>query len=617
MTKATQTDTYTDQDLIELCNAGHFDEVKRIAQSHEVDHERAFVHLILGYSHAATNDLNAAIASYETAVHIQPDYVDALNNLGLLMIDVGRPADAILKFHQALQYNQSEDILFANMAVALCAVEETDGLGEASGSLARLMQRSSLFRPADVSFAVAKIAKQSQVLQRYIRAIKSGVGLNLEEVLQDLGTEELLLNFMKICPIPDLEIEALLRQLRMQLLFSGIPNALSEVMFRTLEAIALQCDVNEYVYFETPEETAQLTELVATIGEVGSCSTWQLHICASYRSLHSLGWGAEIAVQHADCEVVKRHVLHFEHEQRLLQDIPFTGELENEVSQKVSAQYEENPYPRWISTYLQPNALTLPQVFSNLAIHVPYLNVLDGSALKVLIAGCGTGQQSISAAKKYANSQITAIDISRRSLGYAMRKTEEFGIDTITYRHTDILDLTNFEERFDVIECVGVLHHMENPELGWSVLRELLVENGLMRIGLYSHTARSAIHQAWDKIEGQRKNYSNTEIIKYRDDLARSETLHAKELFSFLDAYSTSELRDLIFNVHEHNFSIDEIQSILTRLNLEFRGFEIQKDIVKSDFINKKDDLESWKAFEAENPNTFSAMYQFWCQANS
>nr|AGI04125.1 methyltransferase type 12 [alpha proteobacterium U95] len=198
-----------------------------------------------------------------------------------------------------------------------------------------------------------------------------------------------------------------------------------------------------------------------------------------------------------------------------------------------------------------------------------------------------------------------------------MRKTEEFGIDTITYRHADILDLTNFEERFDVIECVGVLHHMENPALGWSVLRELLVENGLMRIGLYSRTARSAIHQAWDKIEGQRKNYSNTEIVKYRDDLARSETLHAKELFSFLDAYSTSELRDLIFNVHEHNFSIDEIQSILTRLKLEFCGFEIQKDTVKSDFINRNNNLESWKAFEAENPNTFSAMYQFWCQAKS
>ena len=56
-----------------------------------------------------------------------------------------------------------------------------------------------------------------------------------------------------------------------------------------------------------------------------------------------------------------------------------------------------------------------------------------------------------------------AIDLSISSLKYAKRKTKELGIENIEYIQHDILDLKNLNRKFDIIECAGVLHHMNDP----------------------------------------------------------------------------------------------------------------------------------------------------------
>jgi hypothetical protein len=66
-----------------------------------------------------------------------------------------------------------------------------------------------------------------------------------------------------------------------------------------------------------------------------------------------------------------------------------------------------------------------------------------------------------------------------------------------------------------------------------------------------------------------------------------------------------STLRDLLFHVQEHRFTIPQIDASLTQLGLVFCGFENKKVLY---------DLEKWDTFEKENPRTFATMYQFWCQ---
>ena len=114
-------------------------------------------------------------------------------------------------------------------------------------------------------------------------------------------------------------------------------------------------------------------------------------------------------------------------------------------------------------------------------------------APQILIAGAGTGQQSLYASSRFEGSNILAVDLSLSSLSYAKRKTEELGVTNIEYMQADILDLEKLNMKFDMIECSGVLHHMEEPLAGWRVLVNCLKTGGLMKIGLYSERARTDI----------------------------------------------------------------------------------------------------------------------------
>jgi 2-polyprenyl-3-methyl-5-hydroxy-6-metoxy-1,4-benzoquinol methylase len=56
-----------------------------------------------------------------------------------------------------------------------------------------------------------------------------------------------------------------------------------------------------------------------------------------------------------------------------------------------------------------------------------------------------------------------AVDLSLASLAYAARMTERLGISNITYQQADILELSHLDLRFAQVECVGVLHHLDDP----------------------------------------------------------------------------------------------------------------------------------------------------------
>ena len=79
-----------------------------------------------------------------------------------------------------------------------------------------------------------------------------------------------------------------------------------------------------------------------------------------------------------------------------------------------------------------------------------------------------------------------------------------------------------------------------------------------------------------------------------------------------------STLRDMLFHVQEHRFTIPQIEASLTQLGLVFCGFEhmgiIQNFKSKNFTENALYDLEKWDTFEKENPSIFAGMYQFWCQ---
>ena len=93
---------------------------------------------------------------------------------------------------------------------------------------------------------------------------------------------------------------------------------------------------------------------------------------------------------------------------------------------------------------------------------------------------------------------------------------------------------------------------------------------------------------------------------------------HHKSILISPDFYNLSSLRDLLFHVQEHLFTIPQIGKCLDELGLKFCGFE--GDSIVRDYkitnTGKNDpyDLDKWTSYEEVNPDTFAGMYQFWCQ---
>ena len=110
------------------------------------------------------------------------------------------------------------------------------------------------------------------------------------------------------------------------------------------------------------------------------------------------------------------------------------------------------------------------------------------------------------------------------------------------------------------------------------------------------------------------------DIRRFRQDLAvRNPGGVLQRLSQFSDFYSTSECRDLLFHVQEHRLTLGQIESFLADFGLQFIGFELEREVLHRYRVRFPDDpsatnLRNWACFEADNPDTFAGMYQFWIQ---
>lgn len=375
-------------------------------------------------------------------------------------------------------------------------------------------------------------------------------------------------------------------------------------------ALAEQCFYNEFVFALTPEEQAAVRDLARNAASLPPAKTALLAcyepLCKIFAQRPALPPGAEYGA------LLKTQFDDPREEDRLKQGIPAFGAIASAVSQAVRSQYEENPYPRWVSASTAPSPLDDVIVPEDWRL----------KPCKILVAGCGTGRQAFYAATKHPNAAVTAIDLSRASLAYGLRKTREAGIaNRIEFVHADILSMKDWPDTFDVIECSGVLHHMEDPFEGWRVLNGKLKPGGYFNIGLYSEAARRHIVAARALIA--EKGYEPTpEGIRAcrRDILALPRGNPMRSLADSHDFYATSLVRDLLFHVQEHRLTLPQIAQMMEKLELECARFTITNADTLMKYTRMFPDdpdrrnVGNWAKFEEKFPRTFASMYQFWAR---
>lgn len=573
-----------------------------------------------------------AIVHNRKVLEISPDFPGAHNNLAALLLLHGRPGEALTVAAEGLRREDSAG-LKSTFVMALRSLDPADI--KLDPHLIRLLVRALCepwCRPRDLSAAAGVILLRSRAMTRCVERLSHAGSARLAELftrddLALLHGDGLLEALLGTSPATTVEIERVLTAVRRALLNAIASGALEpdEAWLPLASALGQQGFINEYVFDVTEDETVQLRqlrdEIAGAIARNEAVAPIKLATLASYLPLHSIPGAEQLAERSwpdAMAGLIKQHITDHREELNIRSSIERLTAIEDDVSEKVRAQYEENPYPRWSRIFAETQPLPVDHYIGMRFPGVPY-KPLGHRALDVLVAGCGTGQHAIQRALQFRSANILAIDLSLSSLSYAIRKTKELGLTNLRYAQADILALES-DRTFDVVDSSGVLHHLKDPLTGWRRLAGLVRPGGLMHIGLYSATARADINAARAYLAQQGRDYSVSEVRRLRAEFASrapGDPLH--NITGFSDFFSTSECRDLLFHVQEHQFSIPQIADFLTQSGFTFLGFETpSRTSYLQRFPNDRaaTDLANWTEFEAENPSTFATMYQFWIQKN-
>ncbi len=589
----------------------------------------AEAHNNLGNAIKDTGKLDEAVVSYYEALAIKPDFAEAHFNLGLTFEELGKAHDAFKHHRRAIALDPENNTFWAGLSQSIRPLSFTSVDEGLLQDLLSLVDRPTV-RPSDIVRPVISVFDHhpefSQIL-KLTETLEPGNCIPFHGTAARLSAIPLFLRLIELVPIANLKIERMLTSLRRSMLQEIMTGNIDVGSLPFAAALSLQCFTNEYVYFETDEETLsverlqqQLSELIEQKLDIPSSLIATL---GAYRPLHKYPWAQELAnrkwCSHIS-EVVKRQILEPFTELSLRSQFLCLTPIQDTVSQFVREQYEENPYPRWVKTDLTDKEKTIEKVLRDLRFDIN--DYKSPESPDILIAGCGTGQHALGTASRYKNAHVLAVDLSLSSLSYAKRKTNELNISNIEYAQADIMELGSLDRKFDLIESAGVLHHLGDPLAGWRILINLLRSGGVIKVGLYSETARKHIVEGRSMIAKKGYSTSPEDIRLCRQDIINKSVYNtgATDILLFSDFFSLSECRDLLFHVQEHRFTLLQIKAAMKSMKLEFIGFEVtDKRIIKKFkeiFPNKTAlaSLSHWHEFELKNPDTFRSMYHFWCR---
>ena len=200
--------------------------------------------------------------------------------------------------------------------------------------------------------------------------------------------------------------------------------------------------------------------------------------------------------------------------------------------------------------------------------------------VRILDAGCGTGVGTEYLVHLNPQASVVGIDLSGGALEVARERCRRSGADRVEFHHLSLYEAEQLEGEFDLINCVGVLHHLPDPIRGIQSLAAKLAPGGLMHIFVYAELGRWEIqlmqkaiallqgNQRGDYQDGVKVGRQLFESLPENNRLVKRE----KERWS-LENHRDANFADMYVHPQEIDYNIETLFELIDASGLEFIGF--------------------------------------------
>jgi 2-polyprenyl-3-methyl-5-hydroxy-6-metoxy-1,4-benzoquinol methylase len=630
---------------LSLRDLGYFaDAIKLLEHARILDNANPILVFNLANLLYETGQLRPAMANYDQAVRLNGSFPDLFCNYALAALEAQEYGLALRMAQRGLTLTNADspfylrfivilaslDAIMGDTAAGLARLEDVMASRDASDVLIEYVRLLAIAAPSDLSerslsFIRQALEEQWSAPEQFIHSawIRLVEAYGLPQVASDPNWPRLADLLLASALVPDLKTEAWLIQQRQALFQRASDESLNGREIEFYRAIAQQCFLRNYLFeiddLEHKMRPAWLAKIATLLDESITPTPLLLLQIACSTGLSEVS-GAHRLLSLADLHPAILPVLRQQVENPLLEGAiePTIPRLMGERAKDLVAdRYRKYPYPQWT----WPGRLHRPERFniylSQRLGHSNFSPLAAASVVRILVAGCGTGRHSHFLARTVSDGAIKALDISRPSLAFAKRQALADGVETIEYIEGDITQLESWDERFDVIECAGVLHHLPDPDAGLRILLQLLRPRGLIMLGLYSRRGRSALSLLRERVPDLSQEPLDCALHKVRRLVINDPDL--RSILSFREFYGFNECIDLLLHPREVDYTPIDIALMLAGHGLIFRGFELsaaQRNLfrMRNRGANDLFDLKIWDSHEQEHPDTFASMYHFWAQ---
>ncbi|HYW01325.1 MAG TPA: class I SAM-dependent methyltransferase [Candidatus Acidoferrum sp.] len=242
-----------------------------------------------------------------------------------------------------------------------------------------------------------------------------------------------------------------------------------------------------------------------------------------------------------------------------------------DVADRVREFYERYPYPRPINSLDKYRQLWQDRQRRRADYHLFWPSNAYREDYSILIAGCGTSQAA-KHALRWPVAQVVGIDFSATSVQCTEELKRKYDLNNLQVHQLPIEQVKDLGTSFDQIVCTGVLHHLEDPNLGLRALREVLKPTGAMHLMVYAPYGRAGIYLLQEFCRRIGIKATDEEI---RDLVAALRALppgHPLEnlLRDAPDFREEAGIADALLHPHDRAYSVPELFDFIKNGGLTF-----------------------------------------------